>query len=89
MPGILVKSGISPEDFLSHLANAALQATLNHPENQSLKDYRSAFKTALQGVIRKDMVITDSCGLFTVCQEAELCEPWSKEAIKIFRETSA
>ncbi len=84
MPGILVKPDISPENFLSHLANAALKVTLHHSENQSMKDYRSAFEMALRDVIRKDMVVTDACGLFTVCSEGERYEPWSRETASLW-----
>ncbi|MBI2981225.1 MAG: hypothetical protein HYY44_02815 [Deltaproteobacteria bacterium] len=83
MPGLHVKFELSPEDFLSHLTEAAYQVALKQGFRGSFVDLRLGLQRALREMIKKDMFVTDLCGLYTICQEAEKLEPWSKEAEKV------
>ena len=40
-------------------------------------------------VIRRDMFVSDLCGLYEVCQEASLYEPWTSEAESCWDEENA
>ncbi|MBI2082166.1 MAG: hypothetical protein HYT76_01220 [Deltaproteobacteria bacterium] len=83
MPGLHVKFEISPEEFLSHLADAAYQVALKQGFRGSFIDLRLGLQRALHEMIRKDMFVTDLCGLYTICQEAEKIEPWSEKAEEV------
>ncbi len=84
MPGLHVKFEISPEDFLTHLTDAAYRVALQQGFRGSFLDLKLGIQRALHDLIQREMFVTDLCGLFTICREAAQMDPWSKEAGQYF-----
>lgn len=89
MPGLHVKFDVRPEEFLSHLADAAYRVAIKRGFKGSFLDFELELYKSLREVIKKDMVVADLCGLFTVCQESDRYEPWSKKSDEVYRDFSA
>lgn len=84
MPGMHLKSEIPPDEFLSHLTEATYRAALVSRTKGSFVDLHLDLLRSVQDVIRRDMFVSDECGLHAVCDEASHFEPWSREAQKAY-----
>ena len=84
MPGLHVKFDVRPEEFLSHLADAAYRVAIKRGFKGSFLDFELGLYESLREVIKKDMVVDDLSGLFTVCQESDRYEPWSQKSEELF-----
>lgn len=84
MGGIHLQFGIAPDEFLDHLTEAAYRVALRRGVKGPFTDVIASLTDALREVIRRDMVVSDTCGLYSVCEEALNLEPWSSEAEKVF-----
>lgn len=47
---------------------------------------RSEMETELKEVLRRDLVVSDLCGLSALCEEAEFFEPFSEAAEQLERQ---
>ncbi len=86
MVGIHVRFDLPPEEFLAHLTEAAYFVSLKQGTSRPFTDLKFGLQEALREVIRRDMFVTDVCGVYGVCQEAVRLEPWTSEAEKAFEE---
>lgn len=86
MARIHVRSEISPEDFLSDLTYAAYREVLKQGLKGPFVDIELNIRRALREVIRREMLVTDTCGLYSVCQESTPVEPWTKAGIQAWQE---
>lgn len=84
MAGFHLKFQVDPDDFLGHLTEAAYNVALRHGLQVPFTEIKLGLFDALREVIRKDMFVSDECGLHVICQEATQFEPWSDEAKKIY-----
>ncbi|MBI2066951.1 MAG: hypothetical protein HY539_01165 [Deltaproteobacteria bacterium] len=84
MPGLYVKFEILPDEFLSHLTEAAYRVALRQGLKGSFLDFELCLRKEICDVIQRDMLVSDLCGLYTICEEAMKCQPWSREAENIY-----
>lgn len=88
MAGIRIKPGISPDDFLAHISEAAYRVALRHGFKKPFIDMELDLERALRGVMGKDMLVSDLCGLYGVCQEAVNFDLWTPQAEETLSELS-
>ncbi len=85
MGGLHVKFEVSPEDFLADLTGAVYQVALRYGFGVPFNEIELELQNVLREVTRKDMFVSDVCGLLPVCRQMRHFEPWSKKAEEAYR----
>lgn len=81
MSGMHIKFGVTPEEFLGHLTEAAYRSALKHGFKASFMDVALDMQEALRQVMSEDILVSESCG-------SEGCLAFKKESLKVWSESA-
>jgi len=72
-----VRIGVTLDQMLGELAEAAWQTAKPAVNAKNADKLRGDLTRALRDVIRRDMIWSDICGLAVVCTDSTASEPWT------------
>lgn len=85
MPGMHVRFGVTPEEFLGYLTEAAYRSVLKHGFKASFIDVAMDIEGALQLVMDRDIQVSEACGSQDcMARTAGSFEVWSNPAKNLF-----
>jgi hypothetical protein len=81
MSRYLLRLDKTVQGFLDELTSSAV--TVAEAHGATGEGMRARMEAELKEVIRRELVVSDICGLSAICDEGEFFEPFSEEALEL------